>query len=57
MIILSPIGLLSREATQIAHDLGIATADLYTVETGVLKPDTYEFEMRQNMESLAKYLR
>ena len=46
-----------REATQIAHDLGIATADLYTVETGVLKPDTYEFEMRQNMESLAKYLR
>lgn len=45
-----------REAAQIAHDLGIAMADLNTVETGALKPDTYEAAMRQNMESLAKFL-
>jgi zinc transport system substrate-binding protein len=46
-----------REAAQIARDLGIPVATLDTVETGPLKPSTYEDEMYRNLRTFQRYLR
>ncbi len=46
----------SRLSVQLARDLGVPYAPLDTLETGSLIPEAYEQGMRDNLETLKRYL-